>query len=83
MLHRMNPARVGFIRDRIKECVLEDDASANSESDMSHRNFLSGLSALDIGCGGGLLSEARSGSSFNTILRTRTLNGFLSYFLRA
>lgn len=61
MLHRMNPARVGFIRDRIRESVLEDDASADSESDLSRRNFLSGLTALDIGCGGGLLSEVGLG----------------------
>ena len=42
MLHRMNPLRVGYIRD----CV----------SDIKGRN-LNGLNMLDIGCGGGLLSE--------------------------
>lgn len=44
-LHRMNPARLSFIRDR-----------AARHFGGTGRQMLSGLSALDIGCGGGLIS---------------------------
>jgi 2-polyprenyl-6-hydroxyphenyl methylase/3-demethylubiquinone-9 3-methyltransferase len=52
MLHRMNPARVGFVRDKIHETILEE-RSLN----ILVGGALSGLDVLDIGCGGGLLSE--------------------------
>lgn len=61
MLHRMNPARVGFIRDKIRETLLEE-ASAKGESALTkdrQRKLLSGMNVLDVGCGGGLLSEVR------------------------
>lgn len=47
-LHIMNGARVGFIRDTLCEHFLRDP-----KADMP----LKGLRILDIGCGGGLLSE--------------------------
>ena len=47
-LHRLNPVRVGYIRDR---------AAAHWQRDALSGNPLAGLSVLDIGCGGGLLSE--------------------------
>ena len=47
-LHRLNPARLGFIRDR---------AVAHFSRDAGALSPLAGLSALDIGCGGGLLAE--------------------------
>ncbi len=48
-LHRLNALRIGYIRDRLCEHFVRDpDADAP----------LSGLRILDIGCGGGLLSEA-------------------------
>jgi len=40
-LHRLNPTRIGYIRDRI----------------LAHFVALSGLEILDIGCGGGLVCE--------------------------
>lgn len=51
-LHRLNPVRMGFIRD-----VLAPDAGGSLRP-------LSGLKILDIGCGGGLVSEplARMGA---------------------
>jgi len=59
MLHRMNPARVGFIRDKVKETILEETVGEEADSvPLSQwRKVLSGMNALDIGCGGGLLSE--------------------------
>src|SRR5476649_1747625 len=47
-LHRLNPVRIGYIRDRVASHWSRDALSGQP---------LSGLSVLDIGCGGGLLSE--------------------------
>ncbi len=47
-LHRVNPVRIGYIRDRAARHWSRDALSGQP---------LSGLSVLDIGCGGGLLSE--------------------------
>lgn len=55
-LHRMNPLRIGYIRDRICARLGRDPLAPKP---------LSGLAVLDIGCGGGLLSEpmARLGAT--------------------
>jgi 2-polyprenyl-6-hydroxyphenyl methylase/3-demethylubiquinone-9 3-methyltransferase len=47
-LHRLNPLRIGYIRDR---------AAAHWKRDPLSGAPLQGRSLLDIGCGGGLLSE--------------------------
>jgi 2-polyprenyl-6-hydroxyphenyl methylase/3-demethylubiquinone-9 3-methyltransferase len=47
-LHKFNPVRLGFIRDR---------AAARFGRDSKARQPFEGLRLLDIGCGGGLLSE--------------------------
>ena len=47
-LHRFNPARLTFVRDR---------AAARFRRDIRNREPFEGLTLLDIGCGGGLLSE--------------------------
>ena len=47
-LHKLNPARLTFIRDRI---------AAHAGRDPLAERPLAGLSVLDIGCGGGLLCE--------------------------
>ncbi len=47
-LHRLNPVRIGYIRDRVAAHWRRDALSGHP---------LEGLSLLDIGCGGGLLSE--------------------------
>ena len=48
MLHRMNPVRLQFIRDAIDAHWDGDPASARP---------LAGKTALDVGCGAGLLCE--------------------------
>ncbi len=55
-LHRLNPVRLGFIRDA---------ACRQFSRDARRLDTLSGLRVLDIGCGGGILSEplARMGAS--------------------
>src|SRR5262249_30353951 len=47
-IHKFNPVRLGYIRDR---------AVAHFGRDGGMRRPLEGLSMLDIGCGGGLRSE--------------------------
>lgn len=55
-LHRLNPVRIGWIRDRIAGHWQRDPLAATP---------LAGLTLLDIGCGGGLISEpmARLGAA--------------------
>ncbi|HEY4136277.1 MAG TPA: bifunctional 2-polyprenyl-6-hydroxyphenol methylase/3-demethylubiquinol 3-O-methyltransferase UbiG [Alphaproteobacteria bacterium] len=47
-LHRFNPVRVGYLRDRLAAHYGRDPLSSSP---------LAGLSILDVGCGGGLLAE--------------------------
>ncbi|MGX7950927.1 bifunctional 2-polyprenyl-6-hydroxyphenol methylase/3-demethylubiquinol 3-O-methyltransferase UbiG [Tsuneonella sp. HG249] len=60
MLHRLNPVRLSFIRDAIDQHWGGDPASVRP---------LSGRSALDVGCGAGLLCEplARMGAEVTGI----------------
>jgi len=60
MLHKMNPVRMAFIRDKIREIQLD-------ESELLSTRPLDGLDALDVGCGGGLLSESLARSGANTV----------------
>jgi len=55
-LHKFNPVRLGYIRDRV---------AAHFERDPNRLDSLAGLRMLDIGCGAGILSEplARLGAA--------------------
>ena len=55
-LHKLNPVRLSYIRDR---------AAAHFGRDAKRLDSLAGLRILDIGCGGGILSEplARLGAA--------------------
>ncbi len=59
-LHRLNPVRIGFIRDRLLRHFGRDPRSLSP---------FAGLSLLDIGCGGGLVAEpmARLGFAVTAI----------------
>lgn len=48
MLHKLNPVRLKYVRDRIDQHWQCDECS---------RKPLEGRSVLDVGCGGGLLAE--------------------------
>jgi len=64
-LHKLNPVRLGYIRDRVAEHFARDVKSAMP---------LAGLKLADIGCGGGLLCEpmARLGAEVSGIDPSRT-----------
>lgn len=47
-LHRFNPARLAFIRDRVAD---------HFGRDAKKRGVFQGLTLIDIGCGGGLIAE--------------------------
>ena len=63
MLHKMNPVRMEFIKQKLQEVQLEEECSPTSPS----ATPLEGLDILDVGCGGGLLSEVRR--TLSVILR--------------
>ena len=60
LLHKVNPARLAYIRE---------SAVAHFGLDARARRALAGLSALDVGCGGGLVAEplARMGADVSAI----------------
>jgi 2-polyprenyl-6-hydroxyphenyl methylase/3-demethylubiquinone-9 3-methyltransferase len=59
-LHKLTPARVSYVRDHLAQQFGRNTAALDS---------LSGLSVLDVGCGGGILSEplARLGADVTGI----------------
>ena len=64
-LHRLNPARLEFIRDHL---------AARFGRDVKQKRPFAGLSLLDIGCGGGIVAEplARLGFAVTGIDADRT-----------
>ncbi|RPD57524.1 ubiquinone biosynthesis O-methyltransferase [Lentinus tigrinus ALCF2SS1-7] len=53
LLHKMNPVRMEFVRQKVLEMQREDGSEHVNEA-----RPLEGLDVLDVGCGGGLLCES-------------------------
>jgi hypothetical protein len=67
LLHKMNPHRIRFIREKVLEVLqTHPDATAAAASStpippsLESPRVLEGMDVLDVGCGGGILSEVRS-----------------------
>ncbi len=58
LLHKMNPVRMQFVREKILEVAHEEDERVAAKLESTSK-ILNGLNVLDVGCGGGLLSEVR------------------------
>ena len=61
-LHKINPLRVAYIRERIvnhlsTELRVQSAEKQSSQIGTQHSTTLKGIRLLDIGCGGGLISE--------------------------
>jgi 2-polyprenyl-6-hydroxyphenyl methylase/3-demethylubiquinone-9 3-methyltransferase len=65
-LHKLNPVRIAFLRDR---ALSHFPAAGGGRQDPRGLRPLAGLSVLDIGCGGGIFSEplARLGAAVTAI----------------
>jgi hypothetical protein len=71
-LHRMNPKRVEFISDKLHELIREEQGEAAAARMSTSGKPLAGLDILDVGCGGGLLSEVlhyHSNNTYVTLIR--------------
>jgi polyprenyldihydroxybenzoate methyltransferase/3-demethylubiquinol 3-O-methyltransferase len=53
----MNPKRVEFVKEKLLEAAREDQGEAIAARMESGGKPLAGMDILDVGCGGGLLSE--------------------------
>ncbi|EGN96791.1 hypothetical protein SERLA73DRAFT_184951 [Serpula lacrymans var. lacrymans S7.3] len=57
-LHRMNPVRMQFVRDKIIETARDEHDESVTDEIGIKKDVLTGMDVLDVGCGGGLLSES-------------------------
>jgi polyprenyldihydroxybenzoate methyltransferase/3-demethylubiquinol 3-O-methyltransferase len=61
LLHKMNPVRMEFVRKKVISAREDDDGWSFATRKEARKDFgqswLEGMDVLDVGCGGGLLSE--------------------------
>jgi polyprenyldihydroxybenzoate methyltransferase/3-demethylubiquinol 3-O-methyltransferase len=64
LLHKMNPTRMEFVRQKIESGRVDDRGwsfeTRNEKVQGQEGRWLEGMDVLDVGCGGGLLSEVCS-----------------------
>ena len=66
-LHKMNPIRMQFIRQKLIETAYDEHPEGSVNA--SKVGILEGLDVLDVGCGGGLLSEVRFFAAFQGLIK--------------
>lgn len=72
LLHKMNPHRMRFIREKVLEVQRDEQpysglGAATATSPLESGRVLEGMDVLDVGCGGGILSEVRFFSLFSRL----------------
>ncbi|CAO1618030.1 unnamed protein product [Sympodiomycopsis kandeliae] len=74
LLHKMNKGRVQFLKEKMIEAENWEKSIQGDESFLKESDWIEGKKVLDVGCGGGLLSEslARLGASVMGIDATGT-----------
>ncbi len=68
-LHDINPLRLNWIEDNVKRGYQSDQGGKSDDADKTAELGLKGKKVLDVGCGGGILSEsmARRGADVTGI----------------
>jgi hypothetical protein len=60
LLHKMNPVRMQYIKQKLSEAAMDDGVGEGDDQELEGQSkVLRGKDVLDVGCGGGLLSEVR------------------------
>src|SRR6266851_3789795 len=64
LLHKMNPHRIRFIREKVLQLRCDEQpytssGAAPATPPLESSRVLEGMDVLDVGCGGGILSEVR------------------------
>ncbi|KAI0000829.1 S-adenosyl-L-methionine-dependent methyltransferase [Russula compacta] len=68
LLHKMNPHRMRFIREKVLEVRREEQPDAAAAAPLfKPSRVLEGMDVLDVGCGGGILSESLARLGANTL----------------
>jgi len=67
LLHKMNPVRMQFVREKILEVVRDEQGEQAALEMENKKDVLAGLDVLDVGCGGGLLSESLARLGAHTV----------------
>ncbi|KAN0109640.1 ubiquinone biosynthesis O-methyltransferase [Russula decolorans] len=78
LLHKMNPHRIRFIREKVLEVLqtqpgaatttaTANTISSNPNQSLESPHMMEGMDVLDVGCGGGILSESLARLGANTL----------------
>ena len=73
LLHKMNAHRMRFIREKLLFETVSSPPDAVAAHAVEPSRVLAGLDALDVGCGGGILSEVSPFFSSSGHLHTRNV----------
>jgi len=83
LLHKMNPHRIRFIREKLLQVLqTQPDATASTSTtpiqpSLDTPRVMEGMDVLDVGCGGGILSEVRFSFQFLILIDGRSTTRYL------